>query len=122
MRFEVTLPAPPSTNTLFVNVRGRGRVKSAEYLSWLDKARLILNATRAGQRMAVATPATVLIRVGRCNPARDLSNFVKPAEDLVVRCGVIPDDCVRHVKRTTVEAAFDEVPDGWVTVVVEALA
>lgn len=121
MRFEVTLPAPPSTNNLFVNVRGRGRVKSAEYRSWIDKAALILSATRAGQPQVVATPATVLIRVGRCNPARDLSNFVKPAEDLVVRCGVIPGDSVRHVRRTTVEAAFGEVPDGWVSVVVEAV-
>lgn len=120
--FTVTLPAPPSTNNLFFNRKGGGRSRSAEYNSWLDKAGVILNATRAGKRFAVVTPCTILIRVGKCNEARDLSNFLKPAEDLIVKCGVIPNDNVKHVKRTSVEEAFGDVPDGWVSVLVETLA
>lgn len=119
--FTVTLPAPPSTNNLFVNVRGRGRVRSAEYIRWIRDAGIILSATRAGKRFAVVTPCTILIRVGKCNEARDLSNFLKPAEDLIVKCGVIPNDNVKHVKRASVEEAFGEVPDGWVSVLVEPL-
>jgi hypothetical protein len=87
----------------------------------LDKAGIILNATRAGKRVAVLTPCTILIRVGKCNEARDLSNFTKPAEDLIVKCGVIPNDNIKHVKRVSTEEAFGDVPDGWVSVLVEPI-
>ena len=99
MSFTVTLPAPPPGTALFINARGRGRVRSLEYLSWLAKAGLIIDAVRAGKTIAVSAPVAVIVRAGRGNDARDLSNLIRPAQDLIVRCGVIPDDSARHVKR-----------------------
>jgi Holliday junction resolvase RusA-like endonuclease len=119
MSFTVTLPAPPSRNALFVNAR-RGRVRSVEYLSWLIKAALIIDATRAGTAVAVVSPVAVIVRAGRSDAARDLSNLIRPAQDLIVRCGVIPDDSVRHVKRCIIEEDA-ATPDGWISIHVETL-
>lgn len=121
MSFTVTLPAPPPGTALFINARGRGRVRSLEYLSWLAKASLIIDATRAGKAIAVGAPVAVIVRAGRGNDARDLSNLIRPAQDLVVRCGVIPDDSARHVKRCVAEEGGD-VPDGWIRIHVEAFS
>jgi hypothetical protein len=121
MSFTITLPAPPPGTALFINSRGRGRVRSLEYLSWLAKAALILDATRAGKAVAVIPPVAVIVRAGRCNDARDLSNLIRPAQDLIVRCGVIPGDNARHVKRCVAEEGGD-VPDDWISIRVETLS
>ena len=119
--FTVTLPAPPSTNNLFINVRGKGRVKSMEYRSWLSKAAIIINASRAGKRITIEGPVNVTVRIGACNEARDADNFLKACCDLMVATGVIKADNLRNVHEATAKKAFGEVQDGWVSVQVEAL-
>ena len=41
MIIPFTLPLPPSVNNLYLNLRGRGRVKSPAYRAWLDEAAAI---------------------------------------------------------------------------------
>ena len=116
-----TLPAPPSTNALFANVRGKGRVKTLAYRKWLTNSGLILNASRSGKKLTLDAPAAVTIRIGQCNQARDADNFAKGICDLLVSAGVLRGDNLMHVHRVTAEKAFGDVPAGFVAVHVEAL-
>lgn len=89
----LTLPYPPTTNNLFVNV-GKGRKKSTEYRAWLDRAGLEIMAQRpqlATRNIAGAyTFSLVAERPDRRR--RDLSNLCKPVEDLLVSMGLLSDD------------------------------
>jgi Holliday junction resolvase RusA-like endonuclease len=86
---------PPSTNNLYINVRGRGRVKSGKYVDWLNTAGLILNSQTKGR---ITGRVDILILVEDCHPQRDASNTIKPVEDLLVKCGVIQDDRAKFVR------------------------
>jgi len=94
----LTLPVPPSTNNLFVNVRGRGRRKSDEYRAWLHEAGLKLNLQRP---QPVSGPVHVTIRIP--DIARgDLDNRIKASLDLLVKHRLIEDDSMVasiHVSR-----------------------
>jgi Holliday junction resolvase RusA-like endonuclease len=85
---DVMLPVPPSTNNLFINVRGKGRIKSAEYRAWLDHAGLLLKVRSS---KVVEGPFEVEVRLS--HKARgDIDNRMKAAIDLMVRHGRVPDD------------------------------
>jgi crossover junction endodeoxyribonuclease RusA len=99
---RVTLPFPPSTNSLFRNVRGRGRVRSEAYKAW---------AIEAGYRVnrAARLKGPVSVSVALCAPdkrRRDADNSLKPILDLLVKHGVIEADdwsIVRSVKAEWVD-------------------
>lgn len=115
----IRLPVPPSVNNLFVNVRGKGRVKSREYKVWLDQADKLMKFAR---HAPVISPAEVSIRVGKCNAQRDLDNLNKPVLDILVHAGIIENDNLNHVHKVTTEKAFGDVMDGWVEVSVKTMA
>ena len=86
------LPYPPTLNNLFVNAPGRGRVASPEYRAWQLVAGLKINRQRP-------TPVPGKVRVTYefrkpDNIRRDLGNLEKAASDLLVKQGVIEDDCL----------------------------
>lgn len=86
----LTLPFPPSTNNLFVNVRGKGRVKSARYAQWCTEAGWEARRQRAGK---VEGPYALYITA--CRPdarRRDLGNLEKPVSDALKAAGIIEDD------------------------------
>lgn len=86
----LTLPFPPSTNNLFVNVRGKGRVKSARYAQWCTEAGWEARRQRAGK---VEGPYALYITA--CRPdarRRDLGNLEKPISDALKTAGIIEDD------------------------------
>lgn len=85
------LPTPPSTNALFLNVPGVGRVKSAEYSNWLSEAGWMLAEQRPGR---IAGAFSVEIEVSRPKHKRrvDLDNRVKGLLDLLTKHRVIQDD------------------------------
>lgn len=92
----LTLPhLPPSTNNLYLNVKGRGRVKSNKYVDWLNTAGLIINSQLKGR---IVGRVDIQILVEDCHPQRDASNLTKPLEDLLVKCGVIEDDRAKFVR------------------------
>lgn len=117
-----TLPAPPSTNQLFANVRGKGRVKTLAYRQWIMASGLILNASRSGKKLTLDAPAAVTVRIGKCNQAKDADNHLKAVCDLLVAAGILRGDNLLHVHRVTAEKAFGDVPEGFVSVHVEAIA
>ncbi|CAO4192361.1 hypothetical protein [Methylorubrum extorquens] len=43
---EIRFPLPPSTNSLFANVVGRGRVKTTKYRAWRQQAALLIDVQR----------------------------------------------------------------------------
>lgn len=114
----IRLPLCPSTNNLFKNAIGKGRVRSAEYKRWLETAGLLLNRARPGK---VASPVIVIIRVGKCNQARDLDNMAKPVLDLLSHAGVIQNDNLMHVHEVRIVRAFSDVAAEWIEVSVESI-
>lgn len=83
----LNLPRPPSVNNLFVNVPGKGRIKSADYRNWIATAGWMLKAQRPA---SIKGGYRVLILVG---PTRaDLGNCEKALSDLLQTHGVIEND------------------------------
>jgi len=92
------LSVPPSANALFFNVKGRGRRKSHKYRAWIAGELKALVAQRA---RPVRGHVSITITLPKSTRG-DASNRVKPAEDLLVRAGIIPDDSGKHVGSVTV--------------------
>jgi Holliday junction resolvase RusA-like endonuclease len=104
--FRAAVPMPPSLNNAFVNVAGKGRVRSKAYRAWAEVAGWMVKARMNG---AVNGPVTVSIDI--CPSTRrayDLDNRAKPCLDLLVSCGVIPDDSNKIIKALTIR----EVAEG----------
>jgi Holliday junction resolvase RusA-like endonuclease len=83
---------PPSSNTLYRNLPGRGRVKTGTYKNWLLEAALIVKAQlKSNER--IEGPYAIRIRAYRPDwRRRDLSNLLKATEDLLVAMGIVEDD------------------------------
>lgn len=92
------LPTPPSTNNLFFNAgKGRGRVRSPEYMSWQILAGHHIQIAR---QKPINGPVCVSIVVQE-NGRRDLDGYAKPLLDILVTHRLIPDDrnkVVREIK------------------------
>ncbi len=92
--FSCTLPLPPSVNSLFGGGSGQKRFPSKKYKEWLKMCEYVhtdsLNAECVSMRYTFFWPD---------NRARDLSNYIKAAEDFIVKRGVIKDDCWQVVSR-----------------------
>ena len=87
---SVHIPYPPTTNNLFFNKAGRGRIKTERYRTWLRAAGNELLVQRPPK---LAGKVAVSISLGRPDRRkRDLSNCIKPIEDLLVAHGLIEDD------------------------------
>ena len=88
-------PMPPSANKLYKNI-GRGRARTPEYDSWL-KARLWdLRVINHISRMRGAVELHYEFLLGSSFRG-DICNRIKPAEDALVKAGIIEDDNHRIV-------------------------
>lgn len=130
--FWLLLPLPPSVNSMYRNVRGRGRVKTARYDAWIDTAGKLLN----NQETAVYDqPVTVHIDVRlKDKRVRDLDNLLKPLLDLIGPKGhrLIKDDSVQILQALSIrvcpeaadfDCAFDNaLTKGWCRMVVKPVA
>jgi hypothetical protein len=90
----VILPPPPSTNNLYLNAR-KGRVKTAEYRRWIEAADPVART--------LAPPASLPCRLnyllaGKWREQSDGFNREKALTDLLVACGVVPGDSLRHLR------------------------
>jgi crossover junction endodeoxyribonuclease RusA len=84
------LPAPPSVNSLYANVPGKGRVKSKRYRTWLNAAGWALKEQRPKR---VSGDYVLWLWCERPDKRRrDLGNLEKPVSDLLVEHGVVGDD------------------------------
>jgi crossover junction endodeoxyribonuclease RusA len=107
VRFAV--PTPPSTNNLYANAQGKGRVKSERYRTWLNAAGWSVRAALGGHE-TISTAVCVGLQVPD-DRRRDIDNFCKATLDLLVHMKVIEDDKI--VERLVVERA--KRPDVLVT-------
>lgn len=86
--FTLTLALSPTTNNLFVNVKGKGRVPSAEYMRWTRLAKVALSKVQA---QAMGGQFNALVRV----PAKmrgDVDNRAKAILDILKKAQLIRDD------------------------------
>lgn len=84
----LNLPIPPSTNNLFMNVKGYGRVKSPAYKQWIQEAGWELMRQRAEHipgwyELFIFLPAKT---------RGDIDNRAKALSDLLVKHSVVTDD------------------------------
>jgi Holliday junction resolvase RusA-like endonuclease len=105
-----TLPMPPSTNALWFNAPGRGRVKTDAYRAWLKDAGWAIRAARIEN---IPGRVAISVRAGLPTRTRDLDNLLKPTFDALVSFSVIGDD--KDVVRLTASSAVD-VPEGTVEI------
>lgn len=113
---RIVLPWPPSLNNMFLNVRGKGRVRSENYRKWLTEAGWLLKSQKPRR---FHEPVRIRVELNPPNArAFDLDNRNKALLDLLVEHGVIIDDSNRWVRGVSV----DQVPSGApCTVIVEAV-
>jgi len=91
MTMTFCLPAPPSANSLFRNVPGVGRVRTARYKTWAQAAGWALkldgNKSRTWETINGPVALTII-----CGARGDLDNKIKALADLLVSSAVIKDD------------------------------
>jgi Holliday junction resolvase RusA-like endonuclease len=105
---RISLPLPPSVNGLFVNVRGRGRVRSEGYRKWALEAGWMLKAQRPGKFLV---PVNISIEINPPNGrAFDLDNRNKALLDLLVEHQIIPDDSIRWVRKVSIQVVKTGAP------------
>ena len=97
MSFIVELPVPPPLNNAYVNVRGRGRIKSVPYRAWRRAAVLSIFA-QVPAALRIGGPVEVFISL----PAKmrgDVDGRIKAVLDALVDSNRIDDD--RYVLAVT---------------------
>ena len=93
----LALPAPISTNHLFVNVPGRGRSMSSEYKAWKKVAAQCLGAQAPLPRYAL--PVEITLYVGENGVGNmDSDNTAKAYIDALKTARVIHDDSKKWVR------------------------
>ena len=87
---SLELPFPPSLNGAYRNVPGRGRAKTAAYVSWLQHAAL---EVRRQARGSISGGYAFHMKATRPDRLpRDLGNLEKLVSDLCVSMGLVEDD------------------------------
>ncbi len=85
----IRLPMPPSSNNMFTNARGKGRVKSGVYVTWSNRAAWIV---RDAVRAPLDRPCSVAIDLIGLPKTADIDNRVKPVLDALQNGGAITND------------------------------
>lgn len=105
---RIALPWPCSTNNLFLNLPGRGRVPTKEYAAWRKTAGWELQAQRP---MKFTGPVEIVVEL--CPPTRrafDPDGKLKAPIDLLVTHQIIPDDSIRYVRSVTAKIVEQGAP------------
>lgn len=84
------IPRPPSVNSLYTNVRGKGRVKTPAYRKWIKEAGWAIKAQGFEPLKGWVAMSVRVVKPDRRK--RDLLNIEKALSDLLVSVGVIEDD------------------------------
>lgn len=93
---------PPSTNSLFVNVRGKGRCKTERYKTWLAAVAWDM---KKYHNHRWTEPVHLTIALGKLRANSDISNRIKAVEDLLVSHQIIPGDSREWVRELNVYLA-----------------
>lgn len=88
---ELSCLFPPTTNNLFMNV-GKRRIPTQRYRTWRELAAVQIDHEMIGQTPVTGLYHMVLSLDRPDKRDRDLSNYIKAVEDVLVLCGVMRDD------------------------------
>jgi Holliday junction resolvase RusA-like endonuclease len=98
---KLDITVGPSTNNLYSNLPGIGRVKSKAFKKWAKVAMLEMMAQR---KLPLPVPPVCLtLSVPDSDGKGDISNRVKAVEDLLVKMGFIPEDNDKIIRKLVVE-------------------
>lgn len=96
---ELFLPVPPSTNKLYANVPGKGRVKTSAYKAWIEQAGWEVKRQALGKERFGKKKIVVCYSVPE-NGRRDLDNYLKAMNDVLKTAGIIDDD--KHIYKIVI--------------------
>ena len=91
---KIALPVPPSTNELFRNVPGRGRVITGKYQRWIEDAK----SRFWGVKYSMFDVPVFIVIVLADGRGPDCDNSLKAPIDLLKKMGVIKDDRRKYVR------------------------
>ena len=101
----IRLPYPPSTNHLFGS-HGGGRHRTKAYNAWITEA-----LWEVARQKPAATDGPYVLTINARRPdtrRRDLGNLEKPISDLLVKAGLVRDDCDAQA----IHLAWSPLPPG----------
>ena len=103
MTHIIHLPRPISTNTLFRNVKGKGRVKTKKYEAWLKEAWAMIAPQKDFK--VISSPVRLLFAIGEVgiSPNMDGDNALKGYIDALVANSILLDDRRSIVKAIGME-------------------
>lgn len=100
---------PPSTNGLYFNRPGKGRVRTDRYRVWLQAAGWDM---KRYHNIKFNEPVELHITLGKLRANSDMSNRIKAVEDLLVTHKIIPGDTIQWVRVVSIcmaQEPFDGV-------------
>jgi len=99
----ILVPFPLSVNGLYLNVKGRGRVKTKSYIKWQQEAALMLMKQNKPE---FKSRVDVVVYLGGGRDDSDCDNYNKCCLDLLVNHGILKDDSKLYVR--SVKAIWDD--------------
>ncbi|KKJ75422.1 hypothetical protein WH95_18445 [Kiloniella litopenaei] len=105
-----TQAKPISLNNAYKNVKGRGRVKTAEYKAWIMALQYEF---KSQLRHKIEGPYKLIIRVNQHVTKADVDNLIKPISDVLVSIGATDDD--RKMRGVDIEYEDREDTIIWIT-------
>lgn len=98
----IKLPRPISVNSIYANVTGKGRVKSAKYNTWMRHVDALMWEQRCPRYIG---PVRLHFRVGEvgASPKMDGDNTLKAYIDALVKYDIIEEDNRKIVRAISME-------------------
>lgn len=87
-----TMPCPPSTNKLWFNMPGKGRVKTAAYSDFVQMGLVAISNQKVPSVNGRVLMVYGIERIAKNAMDADISNRLKAIEDTIVKAGIIEDD------------------------------
>jgi Holliday junction resolvase RusA-like endonuclease len=100
---RLDLDLPPSVNSAFANVPGKGRVRTTVYRQWQKGALAEIQVQVRGVTFRGAFRLAVLASDQGLSRDRDADNLAKAVSDILVRAAIVADDNHQHMRAIDLE-------------------
>jgi Holliday junction resolvase RusA-like endonuclease len=96
--FCITLPYPPSVNSLYLNGKGKARIKTEKYKKWITESDAKALTLRHKFKQ-FTSPIIIRLQFKRPDQrTRDIDNLSKPILDFLTRYNIIIDDSFKYIQ------------------------